>query len=95
MAHLIYYYKICLSHRLPSPNLAAFSYLSEVVPDAIAIAIVAFAISVSMAKIFARKHDYEVDPNQVNAVVCTVSWHILFLIDLMLEKLPFHGTFCF
>ncbi|BFZ08352.1 hypothetical protein BsWGS_11390 [Bradybaena similaris] len=49
---------------LPSPNLAAFSCLSEVVTDAIAIAIVAFAISVSMAKIFARKHDYEVDANQ-------------------------------
>ncbi|CAG5136585.1 unnamed protein product, partial [Candidula unifasciata] len=49
---------------IPSPNLAAFACLSEVVTDAIAIAIVAFAISVSMAKIFARKHDYEVDANQ-------------------------------
>ncbi|GFR60242.1 sulfate transporter-like [Elysia marginata] len=49
---------------IPPPNLKAFPYLSEVIGDAIAIGIVAFAISVSMAKIFANKHDYAVDSNQ-------------------------------
>ncbi|XP_012935752.1 prestin isoform X2 [Aplysia californica] len=49
---------------IPEPNLKAFAFLSRVVSDAIAIAIVAFAISVSMAKIFAKKHEYEVDSNQ-------------------------------
>ncbi|XP_059150479.1 prestin-like [Physella acuta] len=49
---------------IPPPNLNPFSCLSEVVSDAIAIAIVSFAISVSMAKIFANKHDYFVDANQ-------------------------------
>ena len=36
------------------------------ISDAIAISIVAFAISVSMCKIFAKKHEYEVDANQVS-----------------------------
>lgn len=49
---------------IPPPNLKAFPYLTEVIGDAIAIGIVAFAISVSMAKIFANKHDYAVDSNQ-------------------------------
>ena len=34
-------------------------------PDAVAIAIVVFAVSISMAKILAKKLDYEVDANQV------------------------------
>ncbi|XP_059150453.1 prestin-like isoform X2 [Physella acuta] len=49
---------------IPAPNLNAFTCLSEVIADSIAIAIVSFAISVSMAKIFAKKHDYAVDSNQ-------------------------------
>ena len=38
--------------------------MSQVIGDAIAVSIVAFAISVSMAQLFARKHNYEVDSNQ-------------------------------
>ena len=38
--------------------------MSQVIGDAIAVAIVAFAISVSMAQLFAKKHNYEVDSNQ-------------------------------
>ncbi|KAH9504995.1 hypothetical protein Btru_061361 [Bulinus truncatus] len=49
---------------LPAPNLNAFTYLSDVIADAIAIAIVSFAISVSMAKIFAKKHNYAINSNQ-------------------------------
>ncbi|CAG5129716.1 unnamed protein product, partial [Candidula unifasciata] len=49
---------------IPPPNFNAFTFLPQVISDAIAIAIVAFAISVSMAKIFAKKHDYDVDSNQ-------------------------------
>ena len=33
--------------------------------DAVVIAIVAFAISVSMAKLFAKRNNYEIDANQV------------------------------
>ena len=42
-----------------------FTYLNDVFIDSITIGIVAFAISVSMAKILAKKHDYEIEPNQV------------------------------
>ena len=33
-------------------------------PDALLICVVAYAISISMAKIFAAKHNYKVDANQ-------------------------------
>ncbi|KAL4226525.1 hypothetical protein ACF0H5_014510 [Mactra antiquata] len=49
---------------LPVPNLTAFSRIGEVISDAIALAIVIFAISISMGKLLAKKHDYEVDANQ-------------------------------
>lgn len=48
------------------PNTAPFTHLAEVVTDAIALAIVIFAISISMGKLLAKKHDYEVDANQVS-----------------------------
>jgi MFS superfamily sulfate permease-like transporter len=50
---------------IPAPKVNQFGDLSDVISDAVAIAIVAFAISVSMAKILGKKHDYEVDANQV------------------------------
>ncbi|KAL8593380.1 hypothetical protein ACOMHN_061420 [Nucella lapillus] len=49
---------------IPAPKVQQFTYLSDVLSDAIAIGIVAFAISVSMAKILAKKHDYDIDPDQ-------------------------------
>lgn len=47
------------------PNTAGLHRLGEVIPDAVALAIVIFAISISMGKLLAKKHDYEVDANQV------------------------------
>lgn len=49
---------------LPVPDLKPFSRISDVISDAIALAIVIFAISVSMGKLLAKKHDYSIDPNQ-------------------------------
>ncbi|XP_052823905.1 sulfate transporter isoform X3 [Octopus bimaculoides] len=49
---------------IPPPTPPPFNYLAEVVTDAIAISIVAFAINVSMCKMLARKHDYDINPNQ-------------------------------
>ncbi|XP_067683915.1 prestin-like isoform X1 [Haliotis asinina] len=49
---------------IPPPKAQQFEFLPDVVSDAVAVGIVAFAISVSMAKILAKKHDYEVDSNQ-------------------------------
>ena len=52
--------------RIPAPRLPAFERVGSTITDSIIIAIVAFAISVAMAKIFAKKHDYECDANQVD-----------------------------
>ncbi|XP_067915363.1 prestin [Heterodontus francisci] len=49
---------------LSAPVLPDFSLLSAIFADSVAIAIVGFSIGVSMAKIFALKHDYSVDGNQ-------------------------------
>ena len=44
----------------------------DVIGDAIAVAIVAFAISVSMAQLFAKRHNYECDSNQVRRLITHV-----------------------
>ncbi|XP_064632130.1 prestin-like isoform X3 [Lineus longissimus] len=49
---------------IPPPQLPATNYMRGVFIDAVVIAIIAYAISVSMAKIFATKHNYEVESNQ-------------------------------
>lgn len=55
---------ISIFNRFPKPSFPETSLYSKVAGDAVAIAIVSFAISVSMVKLFAKKHDYEVDANQ-------------------------------
>ena len=49
-----------------APEVPPTHNLLELLPDAISIAIVAYGVNVSMAKIFAKKHGYEIDPNQVS-----------------------------
>ncbi|XP_052284295.1 prestin-like isoform X2 [Dreissena polymorpha] len=49
---------------LPMPNLKNFSRIPDVISDAIALSIVIFAISISMGKLLAQKHDYEVNADQ-------------------------------
>ena len=44
--------------------------MPEVISDAFALAIVVFAISVSMGKILARRHGYEIESNQVPLDIC-------------------------
>ena len=51
--------------RFPPPQLPDFSILGEIVGDAFAVAIVGFAISISLAKLYAQKHGYCIDSNQV------------------------------
>ncbi|XP_073724658.1 prestin [Misgurnus anguillicaudatus] len=46
------------------PKVPDFSVLPNLFTDAIAIAVVGFSISISLAKIFALKHGYSVDGNQ-------------------------------
>jgi hypothetical protein len=49
---------------LPAPELPPFHIVSKLFGDAISIAIVTFALNISMAKFFAKKYKYEISPNQ-------------------------------
>lgn len=46
------------------PQLPAWDLIPNIALDAFSIAIVGFAITVSLSEMFAQKHDYIVDPNQ-------------------------------
>ncbi|XP_056606394.1 solute carrier family 26 member 6, like [Triplophysa dalaica] len=61
-------YKISVVGEIPSglqpPTVPNVSVFSEVVVDAFALAIVGYAISISLGKTFALKHGYKVESNQ-------------------------------
>ncbi|XP_050968985.1 solute carrier family 26 member 6, like [Labeo rohita] len=61
-------YKISVVGEIPSglqpPSIPNASVFSEVVLDAFAMAIVGYAISISLGKTFALKHGYKVESNQ-------------------------------
>ncbi|CAL4076706.1 unnamed protein product [Meganyctiphanes norvegica] len=49
---------------LPPPSVVPASIIPYVIVDGFVIAIVAYTISLSMAKIFGKKNDYDIDPTQ-------------------------------
>ncbi|VDN27848.1 unnamed protein product [Cylicostephanus goldi] len=49
---------------LPSPSLPGISLFGYIMGDALAIAVVSFVVTVSMGKLFAKKHNYEIDVRQ-------------------------------
>uniref|UniRef100_A0A8C7YSH5 Solute carrier family 26 member 6, like 1 n=1 Tax=Oryzias sinensis TaxID=183150 RepID=A0A8C7YSH5_9TELE len=49
---------------LQTPNVPSVSLFREVIGDAFALAVVGYAISISLGKTFALKHGYKVDSNQ-------------------------------
>lgn len=53
-----------LLNRLPKPEVPSFELLPLVLVDSIAITIVSYIITISMALIFAQKLNYEIDSNQ-------------------------------
>ncbi|XP_072308467.1 solute carrier family 26 member 6, like 1 isoform X2 [Eucyclogobius newberryi] len=67
-SHLSSNYTISVVGEIPSglspPNLPDVSLFRHVIGDAFAIAIVGYAISISLGKTFALKHGYKVDSNQ-------------------------------
>lgn len=60
---------------IPAPVLPEFSRLPDFASDAFSIAVVAFAINLSLAKLFAKKHVYSIDSNQVGENECYMSRH--------------------
>ncbi|KAG7277838.1 hypothetical protein CRUP_006738 [Coryphaenoides rupestris] len=55
---------IMVSGHLSPPSLPKVNVFGEVIGDAFALAIVGYAISISLGKTFALKHGYKVDSNQ-------------------------------
>ena len=49
---------------LPSPRIPPMNNAPTYIVDAVIIAVISFAISISMAKLMAKKHDYSIDINQ-------------------------------
>lgn len=49
---------------IPAPALPPFELLPKVVVDSVVISIVAYTVSYSMSKIFAKRHNYQVDATQ-------------------------------
>ena len=60
-----YYLLFLLYKSIPAPKLPPISLFSDVLSDAIGLAIVSFAINISMAKMFAKKYKYDISANQV------------------------------
>lgn len=53
-----------LSGSLPKPTVPRFDLMPSLFADSVILSIVCFAVSLSLAKIFAKKHNYRVDANQ-------------------------------
>lgn len=54
-------------NRFPRPRLPALSTFPDIAGDTVAITFVSYAVSVSLAMIYADKHGYSIHPNQVKA----------------------------
>ncbi|KAK5605370.1 hypothetical protein CRENBAI_025569 [Crenichthys baileyi] len=67
-AHLNNNYSVSVVGEIPSglsaPTVPNLSLFGEVIGDAFALAIVGYAVSISLGKTFALKHGYKVDSNQ-------------------------------
>ncbi|GAB6029461.1 hypothetical protein CHUAL_005217 [Chamberlinius hualienensis] len=49
---------------IPAPRPPQFQLMGDVIVGSVAIAIVSYCIPISLAKIYAKKHKHDVDPNQ-------------------------------
>lgn len=68
---------------LPEPKVPLFELIPEVLIDSAVIAFVSYAISISMAKIFAKKHKYMVDANQeLLAQVCLANQYSAIFLEI-------------
>lgn len=53
------------SSRFPQPLLPSLAELPRILADALPMALVTFAVSASLASIYADKYSYTIDSNQV------------------------------
>lgn len=55
-----------IPEKLPEPTVPSFNarLISDILPEAFALAVVSFALTLSLGRIFGQKHGYEVDANQ-------------------------------
>lgn len=67
-------------HRLPpsSVHLIVPSLMTDLIVDAIVIAIVSYVINISQASLFAKKSGYKINSNQVWVVIWILVCRILF-----------------
>lgn len=63
---------------IPPPSMPPASLIGTVAVDGLVIAIIAFALTISIAKNYGKKHGYQTDPNQellalgVDSIVCSM-----------------------
>lgn len=63
--------------RFPKPRMPALQKFPDIVGDTVAITFVGYAVSVSLAMIYADKHGYSIHPNQVKCEDGPASfWHV-------------------
>lgn len=70
-------------NRLPEPEVPSLELLPLVAIDSIAITMVSYTITISMALIFAQKLNYKIDSNQeLLAMVRLINVYLLYLFSI-------------
>jgi len=63
-------FKINIVGKFPTgfkaPIIPPFELYGDLISDAVSISIVTFFTNISMCKLFSKKYNYEIQPNQVN-----------------------------
>jgi hypothetical protein len=65
-------YPVFLCFRIPTPALPRVDLVPTLLSDAVGIAIVCFVITLSMGKLFAKRHRYPVNAGQVGGLLATL-----------------------
>lgn len=60
------WWDILVSHSLPAPSVPSFTNVNNYGFQSVVVGIVAFAQSVSLAALMAKKHHYDIDANKVS-----------------------------
>ncbi|KAG5267144.1 hypothetical protein AALO_G00218510 [Alosa alosa] len=86
-------YQVAVVGKIPTgllpPALPDHTLFSKVATDSVAIAIVSFSMGISLAKIFAMKHGYSVDGNQIAGLLSSlIVLLVVVAIGYVFEPLP-------